>query len=41
MEKDAVDVAWDQGLDQSDRYLPGGDFEGDMKSLALHSCSFY
>ena len=41
MEVKALEVAKDQGLDKSERYLPGGDYEGDLKALALHSCSFY
>ena len=37
----ALDVAFNQGLDHSERYLPGGDYEGDLAGLAMHSCSFY
>ena len=36
MEVKALEVAKDQGLDKSERYLPGGDYEGDLKALALH-----
>ena len=38
----ALEVANNQGLNHSERLTtPGDPYEGDLKGLAMHSCTFY
>ena len=42
IEKLALEVAENQGLNHSERLVTKGDpYEGDLLGLAMHSCSFY
>lgn len=42
LEKMALEVAENQGLDKDERLTtPGDHYEGKLLEFALHSCSFY
>ena len=41
VEKKALEVAKNQGLDKSERVQEGGDYHGKLLEFALHSCAFY
>ena len=41
VEKKALEVAKNQGLDKSERVQEGGDYHGKLLEFAIHSCAFY